>query len=45
MELEGRQVVVGALVECEPPPDTWCRVTCQQLQVQTTVRLCSLREG
>ncbi|XP_055985797.1 plexin-B1 isoform X2 [Sorex fumeus] len=33
MELEGRQVVVGALVECEPPPDTWCRVTCQQHQL------------
>ncbi|XP_054991160.1 plexin-B1 isoform X2 [Sorex araneus] len=33
MELEDRQVVVGALVECEPPPDTWCRVTCQQHQL------------
>lgn len=34
MELEGREVVVEAQVECEPPPDTRCRVTCQRHQVQ-----------
>lgn len=36
LELEGHEVVVGALVQCEPPPDTLCRVTCQQRQVQTS---------
>lgn len=35
MELEGREVVREARVECELPPDAQCRVTCQQLQVQT----------
>nr|KAF6475694.1 plexin B1 [Rousettus aegyptiacus] len=33
MELEGREVVVEAQVECEPPPDTRCRVTCQRHQL------------
>lgn len=33
LELEGREVVVGALVQCEPAPDTLCRVTCQQHQL------------
>lgn len=37
MELEGREVAVAAQVECEPPPDTRCRVTCQQHQVQPSV--------
>lgn len=36
LELEGLEVVVEARVECEPPPDTSCHVTCQQHQVQTT---------
>uniref|UniRef100_A0A8D1YNS1 Plexin-B1 n=1 Tax=Sus scrofa TaxID=9823 RepID=A0A8D1YNS1_PIG len=30
MELEGREVVVEARIECELPPDTRCHVTCQQ---------------
>lgn len=33
LELEGREVAVEAQVECDPPPDTWCHVTCQQHQV------------
>ncbi|XP_006909115.1 plexin-B1 isoform X2 [Pteropus alecto] len=33
MELEGREVVVEAQVECEPPPDTRCHVTCQRHQL------------
>ncbi|KAM6169751.1 plexin-B1 [Rhynchocyon petersi] len=33
MELEGREVVVSARVECEPPPDTRCYVTCQPHQL------------
>lgn len=33
MELEGREVAVEAQVECEPPPDTQCHVTCRQHQV------------
>lgn len=36
MELEGREVVVEAQVECEQLPDTRCRVTCQQQQVWIT---------
>ncbi|MEJ1285834.1 hypothetical protein NN561_016831 [Cricetulus griseus] len=32
MELEGLEVAVEAQVECEPPPDTWCHVKCQQHQ-------------
>lgn len=36
MELEGREVVVEAWVECEPPPDTQCRVTCRRHQVRVT---------
>lgn len=34
MELEGREVVVEARIECELPPDTRCHVTCQQHEVQ-----------
>ncbi|EQB77103.1 plexin-B1 [Camelus ferus] len=33
MELEGREVMVEARVECEPPPDTRCHVTCQPHQL------------
>ncbi|KAM4821370.1 plexin-B1 [Thomomys bottae] len=33
MELEGREVAVEARVECEPPPHTTCRITCQQHQL------------
>ncbi|XP_006893002.1 PREDICTED: plexin-B1 [Elephantulus edwardii] len=33
MELEGREVVVSARVECEPPPDTRCYITCQPHQL------------
>uniref|UniRef100_A0A8C9ASH5 Plexin B1 n=1 Tax=Prolemur simus TaxID=1328070 RepID=A0A8C9ASH5_PROSS len=33
MELEGLEVVVGARVECELPPDTQCHVICQQHQL------------
>lgn len=36
LELEGLEVAVEAQVECEPPPDTWCRAKCQQHQVRTT---------
>lgn len=36
MELEGREVVVEARVECEPPPETQCHVTCRQNQVWVT---------
>nr|XP_044992908.1 plexin-B1 [Jaculus jaculus]XP_044992909.1 plexin-B1 [Jaculus jaculus]XP_044992910.1 plexin-B1 [Jaculus jaculus]XP_044992911.1 plexin-B1 [Jaculus jaculus]XP_044992912.1 plexin-B1 [Jaculus jaculus]XP_044992914.1 plexin-B1 [Jaculus jaculus]XP_044992915.1 plexin-B1 [Jaculus jaculus]XP_044992916.1 plexin-B1 [Jaculus jaculus] len=32
MELEGTQVAVEARVECQPPPDTLCHITCQQHQ-------------
>lgn len=35
LELEGLEVAVEAQVECEPPPDTWCRAKCQQHQVRT----------
>lgn len=31
--LEGLEVAVEAQVECEPPPDTWCHIKCQQHQV------------
>lgn len=37
MELEGREVVVEARVECEPPPDTRCHVTCRPHQVHPRV--------
>lgn len=30
--LEGLEVAVEAQVECEPPPDTWCHIKCQQHQ-------------
>ncbi|XP_004704039.1 plexin-B1 [Echinops telfairi] len=33
MELEGRELVVAALVECEPPPETRCHITCQRRQL------------
>ncbi|XP_044109590.1 plexin-B1 isoform X2 [Neovison vison] len=52
MELEGREVVVEAWVECEPPPDTQCRVTCRRhqlsyeaLQPELRVRLFLRRAG
>ncbi|XP_007533648.1 plexin-B1 isoform X1 [Erinaceus europaeus] len=45
MELEGREVVVQAVVECEPSPDTWCRVTCQQLQLSYEALQPELRVG
>ncbi|MBZ3877344.1 Plexin-B1 [Sciurus carolinensis] len=32
LELEGLEVVVEARIECAPPPDTWCHVTCQHHQ-------------
>nr|XP_021519155.1 plexin-B1 isoform X2 [Meriones unguiculatus] len=32
LELEGLEVAVEAQVECEPPPDTWCHIRCQQRQ-------------
>lgn len=37
MELEGREVVVEARVECEPPPDTRCHITCRPYQVHPRV--------
>ncbi|XP_035131256.1 plexin-B1 isoform X1 [Callithrix jacchus] len=45
MELEGLQVVVEARVECEPPPDTQCRVTCQQHQFSYEALQPELRVG
>lgn len=36
MELEGHEVAVKALVECELPPDTQCHVTCWWHQVWVT---------
>lgn len=36
MELEGREVAVEARVECEPPPDARCHVTCRRHQVRVT---------
>lgn len=30
--LEGLEVAVEAQVQCEPPPDTWCHIRCQQHQ-------------
>ncbi|XP_004581491.2 plexin-B1 [Ochotona princeps] len=45
MELEGFEVAVEARVECEPPPDTWCRVTCQQHQFSYEAAQPELRVG
>ncbi|XP_066207914.1 plexin-B1 isoform X2 [Saccopteryx leptura] len=45
MELEGREVVVAAQVECEPPPDTRCHVVCQQHQLSYEVLQPELRVG
>ncbi|XP_004368544.1 plexin-B1 [Trichechus manatus latirostris] len=45
MELEGREVVVAAQVECEPPPDTRCHVTCQQYQLSYEALQPELRVG
>ncbi|XP_032145583.1 plexin-B1 isoform X2 [Sapajus apella] len=45
MELEGLEVVVEARVECEPPPDTQCRVTCQQHQFSYEALQPELRVG
>nr|XP_025844674.1 plexin-B1 [Vulpes vulpes] len=45
MELEGREVVVEARVECEPPPDTQCHVTCQQHQLSYEALQPELRVG
>ncbi|XP_012915945.2 plexin-B1 isoform X1 [Mustela putorius furo] len=45
MELEGREVVVEAWVECEPPPDTQCRVTCRRHQFSYEALQPELRVG
>uniref|UniRef100_A0A2K5EB72 Plexin-B1 n=1 Tax=Aotus nancymaae TaxID=37293 RepID=A0A2K5EB72_AOTNA len=45
MELEGLKVVVEARVECEPPPDTQCHVTCQQHQFSYEALQPELRVG
>ncbi|XP_006873702.1 PREDICTED: plexin-B1 [Chrysochloris asiatica] len=45
MELEGREVVVGASVECGPPPDTRCHVTCQPHQLSYETLLPELHVG
>ncbi|KAM7063408.1 plexin-B1 isoform 2-T2 [Molossus nigricans] len=45
MELEGREVVVAAQVECELPPDTRCHVTCQQHQLSYAALQPELRVG
>ncbi|XP_058144446.1 plexin-B1 isoform X2 [Dasypus novemcinctus] len=45
MELEGREVAVEARVQCEPPPDTWCHVTCQQHQLSYEALQPELRVG
>ncbi|XP_076985529.1 plexin-B1 [Tamandua tetradactyla] len=45
MELEGREVVAKAQVECEPPPDTRCHVTCQQHQLSYEALQPELRVG
>lgn len=45
MELEGLEVVVEARVECEPPPDTQCHVTCQQHQLGYEALQPELRVG
>uniref|UniRef100_A0A8C9MAD2 Plexin-B1 n=1 Tax=Panthera tigris altaica TaxID=74533 RepID=A0A8C9MAD2_PANTA len=45
MELEGREVVVEARVECEPPPETQCHVTCRQNQLSYEALQPELRVG
>ncbi|XP_042092202.1 plexin-B1 isoform X1 [Ovis aries] len=45
MELEGREVVVEARVECEPPPDTRCHVTCRPHQLSYEALQPELRVG
>lgn len=45
MELEGLEVVVEARVECEPPPDSQCHVTCQQHQLSYEALQPELRVG
>ncbi|XP_022353448.1 LOW QUALITY PROTEIN: plexin-B1 [Enhydra lutris kenyoni] len=45
MELEGREVVVEARVECEPPPDTQCRVICRRHQLSYEALQPELRVG
>ncbi|KAL0599833.1 Plexin-B1 [Plecturocebus cupreus] len=45
MELEGLEVVVEARVECEPPPDIQCHVTCQQHQFSYEALQPELRVG
>ncbi|XP_008056443.1 plexin-B1 [Carlito syrichta] len=45
MELEGLEVVVKARVECEPPPDTQCHITCQQHQLSYEALQPELRVG
>ncbi|GAB5568031.1 plexin-B3 isoform X2 [Prionailurus iriomotensis] len=45
MELEGREVVVEARVECEPPPETQCHITCRQNQLSYEALQPELRVG
>ncbi|XP_027625116.1 plexin-B1 [Tupaia chinensis] len=45
LELEGLEVAVEARVECEPPPDTQCQITCQQHQFSYEVLQPELRAG
>lgn len=45
MELEGREVVVEARVECEPPPDTRCHITCRPYQLSYEALQPELRVG
>ncbi|XP_072797302.1 plexin-B1 isoform X1 [Vicugna pacos] len=45
MELEGHEVLVEARVECEPPPDTRCHVTCQTHQLSYEALQPELRVG
>ncbi|XP_032723836.1 plexin-B1 isoform X2 [Lontra canadensis] len=45
MELEGREVVVKARVECDPPPDTQCRVICRRHQLSYEALQPELRVG
>ncbi|KAB1264328.1 Plexin-B1 [Camelus dromedarius] len=45
MELEGREVMVEARVECEPPPDTRCHITCQPHQLSYEALQPELRVG
>ncbi|XP_035935149.2 plexin-B1 [Halichoerus grypus] len=45
MELEGREVAVEARVECEPPPDARCHVTCRRHQLSYEALQPELRVG